>query len=152
MVMGRMVFRSVSAMVFAGGAWASSAFASDQRTNIYGNLTIWYAAHSDSFPVDAARDALNEALAPYVTIDLKTLDIMQVKSEYIESFDSWRDVIEGGIVAHRIDTVKDLTADVRVCYVFEENSSLVKEVFTFSDDMQIESLTSEELARECEAF
>ncbi|MEO1748955.1 MAG: hypothetical protein AAFR27_10145 [Pseudomonadota bacterium] len=130
----------------------ASALGQVAKANIYDELTIWYAAHADGIAFVASNDAVNAALAPMVMIELKSLDIVQNKAEYLDSFEVWREAIEGGLVAHRVDAVEGSIAYVTVCYVFEGNSSLTNETIAFNDDMQITSLVSEELADSCEAF
>ena len=152
MTMNALFRQMLHAVVFLLASVCTIVFAAEEKANIVDELTVWYAAHGDGFQKDAALDAVNAALAPDVNIELKAFDVVQNKSGYLESFDGWRDTVEGGLVAHRVDSIDGLSASTTVCYVFVGNSSLNREMFTFNDDLQIVAFMSEELADNCEAF
>ncbi|MEL6920948.1 MAG: hypothetical protein AAFO77_07950 [Pseudomonadota bacterium] len=148
------VSKLVGALAVATGlAFASMAHAADaDKLNLIDELAVWYAAHSDGFDRDASVGAVDAALAPDATIVLTALDITQTKSDYLDSFEGWRDAIEGGIVAHRVDENDGSRAVVTVCYTFESSAVMNRETIVFNPDLQITELVAEQIAENCDSF
>ncbi|MEO1746232.1 MAG: hypothetical protein AAFR13_06850 [Pseudomonadota bacterium] len=115
-------------------------------------LSSWYSAHGNAFERDAARSAVAAMLSEDAAIELRDLDLVQTRDEYLESFDGWRDAIEGGAVAFRIDSIDGDTSTVTVCYRFASQPILNAETITLDSDGTIAAIVAEQTADTCDSF
>lgn len=122
----------------------TSAYAEDDQSLV---LKSWYQA---LLPVD--RDTISKHLTDDAVVELKDYDIVQSKSDFIESLDSWEDAIEGGSIKYKM---KDLTPGgamrTHVCYVFSSNELMTEEIFTFSNGKIMNSVQVT-IAEDCHDF
>lgn len=111
-------------------------------------LTLWYQALSS---VD--HDVISNLLSDEAVIELQDYDIVQSKSEFISSLDSWEDAIEGGSIKFRMkDNISsDKTTTAIVCYTFSSNQLMTEETFKFSDEKIMNSVQAT-IAEDCNDF
>lgn len=104
----------------------TSAYAQDDQQGV---LKSWYQA---LLPVD--RDTISSLLTDDAMVELKDYDIVQSKSEFIDSLDSWEEAIEGGSFRFKMkDGNSDKFTTAVVCYTFSSNELMTEETFKFSD-------------------
>lgn len=104
----------------------TSAYAQDDDQIV---LKSWYQAHS---PVN--RNVISNLLTDDAMVELKDYDVVQSKSEFIDSLDSWEDAIEGGSLKYKIkDVANDEAITAIVCYTFLSNKLMTEETFKFSN-------------------
>ncbi|MEZ5799471.1 MAG: nuclear transport factor 2 family protein, partial [Nitratireductor sp.] len=83
--------------------------------------------------------------------DLKYLDIVQTKDEYIESLDNWEEIADSVSIRTKLISATAGSASVEVCYHFPDNERLNVESFVFSDGL-IRSSVQELKAETCDGF
>lgn len=122
----------------------TSAYAQDDQSLV---LKSWYQA---LFPVD--RDTISNHLTDNAVVDLKDYDVVQSKSEFIESLDSWEDAIEGGSIKYKMKGLASGGAmRTHVCYIFSSNELMTEEIFTFSNGKIMNSIQVT-IAEDCSDF
>lgn len=126
-------------------------YADDAATAI---IDRWYAALSG---INRAEFA--DLLADNATITLDDLEVIQSKSEFIESLDEWEQANKGITIRHSIDSIIEHTlksgegaiVSVVVCYKFPSNEALTKEDFAIEGGKIITS-EQEAIAESCATF
>lgn len=113
---------------------------------VQATMDNWYAALQR-----ADRQDLDALLAPEATISITDLDIIQNRSEFLDSLDEWQDAIAGGTIRHRVEAFNAANATVLVCYTFPNNAALVRETFTFAG-LLVSTYAQTAVAEDCSAF
>lgn len=123
---------------------STSVYAQDAERML---LNSWYQALS---PVDDG--VISSLLADDATIELKDYDIVQSKSEFIDSLDSWEDAIDGGSIKYKMnDAANSEIITAIVCYMFSSNELMTEEIFTFSNE-KITNSIQVTIAEDCSNF
>lgn len=122
----------------------TSVYAQDSQQLV---LKSWYQALS---PVD--HDIISNLLTEDAMVELKDYDIVQSKSEFIDSLDSWEDAIDGGSIKYKMkDTASDQAMIAIVCYTFSSNALMTEEIFKFSNGKIMNSIQVT-IAEDCTNF
>lgn len=122
----------------------TSAYAQDDQSLV---LNSWYKALS---PVD--RDTISSLLTDDAVVELKDYDVVQSKSEFIDSLDSWEDAIEDGSIKYKMkDVGSDEVIIAVVCYTFSSNELMTEETFKFSDGKIMNSVQAT-ISEDCVDF
>lgn len=137
--------------LLAGIAVMAAAPAAADTVDAVATVNNWYAALSPGLG-DADRAAqISPLVDPAAAIELTDLGITQTGAEFVESLPDWGAAIAGGRIAHRVEadaTATSVTAVV--CFRFEGNEMLAREVFTL--DTVITAMVSTTLSDSCADF
>ena len=106
----------------------------------------WYAALQT-----ADRNAFLKLIAQDAKIDLRQLDIVQSRDEFIESLDNWEDVVRDAKIETKPISGDPANAVIDVCYRFPSNQRLIRETFVFAGAV-IANQTQELIAENCDGF
>ena len=109
-------------------------------------LEAWYAALAEA---DAEAAAL--VLADDAVLVFEDLGVEQTKDEFLESFDEWSAAVAGAAILFAEEARTDDTVTARVCYRFEANELMTREVFTLAGGRIARSVQSP-LGEACEGF
>lgn len=126
----------------------TSTYAQDNQQLV---LKSWYQALSPvDHPID--RKVISNLLTSDAMVELKDYDIVQSKSEFIDSLDSWEDAIDGGSIRYKVkDIISDEAITASVCYTFSSNELMTEEIFKFSDGKIMNSIQVT-IAEDCTNF
>ena len=100
-------------------------------------MTVQNAAADDQVTINSWYDALRTVNRPVfdrlisdaATIELKQLDVVQDKSEFIESLDTWEDVAGDVFISTTIHGTDGTKTEVHVCYRFPSDAFINRETF-----------------------
>lgn len=109
-------------------------------------LDRWYAELQTGD--DAAISAM---LSDDAVIVLEDIGVEQTKAEFLDSLEEWRDAINGGSIAWKLESAEGNSATALACYRFPDSEMEVRETFTFSGD-QIARSVQTEAGQACEGF
>jgi hypothetical protein len=129
----------------------AAAFAESKAVSV-GLVNAWYAALSPANELPEMQIEITRLLSDSAIIELKDLNTIQTKAEFVESLEGWEAAIKGGRVSHKIDaasTVNNVIATV--CYDFSGNALMTREVFDIVD-MRITRSVQETIAERCDDF
>lgn len=140
-------------LILAGLAvfMASAAHAENKAMSV-GLVNAWYAALSPANDLPKMQAEITALLSEKAIIELKDLDTMQTKAEFVESLEGWSSAIKEGYIAHKIDadsTMESVTAVA--CYDFGGNALMTRENFDIAD-MRITKSVQETIAERCDDF
>ena len=103
----------------------------------------WYSALKTS-----NRTAFSTLIGEDAKIELKSLEIVQTREEFIDALDNWEDASGELTLIRKIKSVTETTASVEVCYRFPSNSFMNLETFEFADS-QVFLQIQEKIKDEC---
>lgn len=106
-------------------------------------IAIWYAGLKS-----ADKSAFEMLMTEDAKIILKELQVVQTKTEYIESLDNWEEVIDDLRLTYSTDRVDAERIVSIVCYQFKSNSFTNRETFSF-DEGKVFQLLQEKIKDEC---
>ena len=93
-------------------------------------------------------EALDRLLSDNAEIVLNDLDIIQTKSEFLESMDDWAEAIKGGMIRTKTESVETGKITLSICYTFSSNQLLTEEVLII-DGGQIINNAQTEISDDC---
>lgn len=106
-------------------------------------ISDWYAGLKT-----ADRKVPAALLSDNARVTVKSLQIVQSKEAYIESLDTWEEVIGDLELTYTTDRVDEERIVAIVCYQFSENAFTNRETFSFEDG-KILSLLQEKIQDGC---
>lgn len=109
-------------------------------------VSAWYEALRE-----ADRDRLGSLLAPEAKIDLRDLDVVQTREEFLESLDSWEEAMDGAQIEAKPLEASPAAAVMDVCYRFPGNEQRNRESFKLSGEKIVESV-QEQTGDSCDGF
>jgi hypothetical protein len=109
-------------------------------------LDRWYALLGK-----ADATGLAGLLSPKARIKLEDIGATQTKREFLDSMAEWREAIAGATIRYRIEKTAAGTATALVCYRFESNDLMTKEVFRIASGLITQSVQTK-LAESCRDF
>ncbi len=90
-------------------------------------------------------------IAEDAKIELRDLGITQTRDEFLGSLDEWEDASKGAIILTYVISSKPGKDVVEVCYRFENNEQLIREMFDYADG-KITHVVQEQIATKCAGF
>ncbi|MCB1428717.1 MAG: hypothetical protein KDJ48_13170 [Nitratireductor sp.] len=139
-------FVRLAGLFLVAGIYAASTTMSASQSELPDPVDTWYEALKS-----ADRETFDQIIAEAAMIELKYLDVIQTKDEFIESLDSWEDIADGVSIRTRLVSATAESATVEVCYRFPDNERLNIENFVFSDGL-IRSSVQELKAETCDGL
>lgn len=112
-------------------------------------LDRWYTA---LFDVD--RPAIEALLDEQAVIELEDLGVTQTRAEFIAALDEWEEVARDANLAWQLDPeteASDVQATALVCYRFTDNELLMREAFSFENDLIVRSVQTT-IGESCDDF
>ncbi|KPA99906.1 hypothetical protein [Ahrensia marina] len=129
----------------------AAAFAESKAVSV-GLVNAWYAALSPANKLPEMQFEITRLLSDSATIELKDLNTIQTKAEFVESLEGWEAAIKGGRVSHKIDAASTMNNVIATaCYDFGGNAVMTREVFDIVD-MRITRSVQETIAERCDDF
>ena len=136
----------LAGLSLVAGIYAASATISASQSGLPEPVDTWYEALES-----ADHETFDQIIAEAASIDLRFLDIVQTKDEYIESLDNWEEIADSVSIRTKLISATADSATVEVCYHFPDNERLNVESFVFSDGL-IRSSVQELKADTCDGF
>lgn len=142
--MTRAIFRFITAAIFM--VVMPSALLSAQESQMAPEVQAWFVALTK-----VNHPGFKKLIAEDIKIELRDLDIVQTREEFLGSLDEWEDATKGAILLTQLLSSKDGVDILEVCYRFESNEQLNRETYSYADG-KITSVVQELIGTECKGF
>ena len=144
--------QSMSIMVIIATILIASPSSANDSSSKIAVVNSWFASLAPENSTTEMEMKISNLLTEDATIVLKDLNIIQSKTEFIDSLDAWSSAIQSGYIAHKIQ--ENNTQEIikaTVCYNFGANALMTREEFTLLNN-QISKSVQNGIAENCDEF
>ena len=142
------ILRLIFAVVVLAVVQVPSALAQETKSELAMSAEVqaWFVALTK-----VTHPGFKTLIAEDAKIELRDLGVIQTRQEFLDSLDEWEDATRGAILMTQMISSKDGIDVVQVCYRFENNEQLNREIYHHADGI-ITSVIQELISKECKGF